>query len=137
MIKSEVGFSVNNFGKVDVLPYKESVVQVLKNILFLRPGQLPSMPFIGVDITSKVNHVIDNQQLEELTESIVSQCHEILPNIDLSGITIHSFMFNNKPTILIFAPISIGTESESLYMALKQDTQGRVLFNYEFSESII
>ena len=49
-IKHELTFGIDNFGKQNMLSKSESVAQVLINLLFMRPGQMPSLPHLGINI---------------------------------------------------------------------------------------
>lgn len=137
MIKKEVGFGLDNFSKPKVLSRKDSIVQILKNILFLKPGQLPSLPFVGIDIMRYVIPTIDDGDLQLIGDRIVEQCTMLAPHIDFSGVIVKSITYEERPVVLIIVPISVDDESESLLMGVSKDTNGRVLFNYEFDDSFI
>lgn len=137
MIKKEVGFGLNSFGKQDILTNKETIAQLIENLLFLRPGQLPSMPFIGIDIYKYINPMIDDQELANLSERIVSQCSVLLPYMEFTGVTVKSMVFQNRPILLIIIPINVDGESETLLLGARKDTNGRVIFNYEFDDVLV
>ena len=50
MIKPEVTFGLDNFGKQKTLSLSETIGQLVLDILLLKPGQLPSLPHIGMNI---------------------------------------------------------------------------------------
>lgn len=137
MIKNEVGFGKDNFSKPKVLSKKDSIVQIIKHILFLKPGQLPSLPFIGVDIMRYINPMIDDDDLQNISERIVAQCYTVAPHLDISGVIVRSMMYKERPVLVIVIPINVDDESETLMMGVSKDTNGRVLFNYEFDESFV
>jgi hypothetical protein len=136
-IKNEVGFGLNPFQKVDVLNKKDSIAQIIKNILFLRPGQIPSMPFIGVDIAKYINPMIDNGQLEDLGERMTTQCRELIPYMEFTGITAQSVVVNNRQTIVIVIPLNIGDTDEMMVIGVTKNTDGRILFKYELDDSMV
>lgn len=137
MIKNEVGFGKDNFSKPKVLSKKDSIVQIIKHILFLKPGQLPSLPFIGVDIMRYINPMIDDDDLQNISERIVAQCYTVAPHLDISGVIVRSMMYKERPVLVIVIPINVDDESETLMIGVSKDTNGRVLFNYEFDESFV
>ena len=134
-IKKEVGFALNSFKKVDVKSDRETIAQILQNILFLRPGQIPSMPFIGVDIGNYLNPMIDNGEMNDLSERIALQCTELLPYLDFSGISVNSINYQGVQHILIIIPITINSTKETIMLGVHKDTNGRVIFKYEFEDS--
>lgn len=137
MIKKEIGFGVNNFGKVNILSDIDSLAQLIKNILFLKPGQLPSMPFIGVDILNHLNPMISSIELDNLSMNISQQCSALVPHMDFSGVTVESITHQNVPVLLIIIPLSIADEDKTLLLGVRQTTNGRVIFNYEIDESLL
>lgn len=137
MIKKEVGFGKDNFSKPKVLSKKDSIVQIIKHILFLRPGQLPSLPFIGIDIMRYVNPIVEDADLQSISERIVSHCYILAPHLDIGNVTVRSLMYRERPILLIIIPINVDDESETLLMGVSRETSGRVLFNYEFDESFV
>ena len=66
MIKNEVDFGFDNFGKQKILSNKDSIAQLFRNLLFLVPGQLPSLPHIGINITKYIYKLVDDINLENL-----------------------------------------------------------------------
>jgi hypothetical protein len=136
MIKNEVDFGFDNFGKQKILSNKDSIAQLFRNLLFLVPGQLPSLPHIGINITKYIYKLVDDINLENLREEIANQCSALLPQLDLKGISVQNIHYDNKDVMMIVIPLNIGGNDETLVMGLAENANGRIIFNYEFEDSI-
>lgn len=137
MIKHEVAFGVDSFGKPKVLSDKDTIAQLIINILYLRPGQLPSMPMLGIDIYNYITPSVGEEGLNDLSAYITSQCAALAPYIELTGTSAKLMTYQGKPILLIIIPITINGESETLLVGARKDTNGRVIFNYEFDDTRI
>lgn len=137
MIEKEVRFTLNSFGKIDVLSDVDSLAQLIKNILFLKPGQLPSLPFIGVDIMKHMNPMISNAELEALSASISSQCTALIPHMDFGGVTVESLTYQGRPVLMVVIPLTIASEEKTLLLGVRKATNGRVIFNYEIDDTLL
>lgn len=133
---NEVTFGVNNFGIPKVLSSKESIAQLFKNILFLVPGQLPSMPHIGINIRKYLTAHVEDEDLSMLKEDIAYQCSDLVPYLDLSGMVITPINYNNRSTIFIMVPVNINDSQDDLIMGISKSDDGRVVFNYKFDDAL-
>ena len=132
MIKSEVDFGVDNFGDPKLLSPDDTIVQLLLNILFMRPGQLPSMPHIGIDIRSKLYSFVDELDTEELKQDIISQCRALMPYLNLDTLSVNVVDYNNDSVLVITFP-TISQNSDVL-VALKKSEDNGIIFNYTYDD---
>ena len=133
---NEVAFGVDNFGKQKILPTKDSIAQLIINILFLRPGQLPSLPHIGINFKQYLYAHIDDIDTGALKEELSYQCSELTPFIDMSGIQIVPLEYQGRTTLYIVIPINVDDSEDNLLIGVAKDTNGRVIFNYKFDDNI-
>ena len=81
MIGREVDFGTDDFNRPKVLSLKESYCRLLLNILILKPGNLPSLPHIGINIKQYLYKLESEIDIAELKDKIYEQCSELLPLI--------------------------------------------------------
>lgn len=134
MIKRELDFGVDNFNEQKILSDKESIAQILKNILFMRPGNMPSMPHIGINIQSKLYSFDDSLDVEELKTEISSQCSAIIPYLDFDGMNLYvaNHKGSTQPILMIIIPVLLENQKEELIVGIEKSTQGEIMFNYQF-----
>ena len=137
MLKREVAFGVDSFGKPKVLSDRDSLAQLIINILYLRPGQLPSMPMLGIDIYNYITPSVGEEGLNNLSTHITKQCSVLAPYIELTGTYVKLMTYQGRPILLIIIPISYEGKTETLLVGARKDTNGRVIFNYEFDDTRI
>lgn len=76
----DVGLGKDNFQKSKIFSQTDSLVNYILNILLMKPGNLPSMPQLGVDITKYVkDHMAESLDTEMLKGLICSNCEDLLP----------------------------------------------------------
>lgn len=137
MLKHEIAFGVDSFGKPKVLSDRDTLAQLIINILYLRPGQLPSMPMIGIDIYNYITPSVGEEGLNDLSTHITTQCSALAPYIELTGTFVKLMTYQGRPILLIIIPISYNGTQETLLVGARKDTNGRVIFNYEFDDTRI
>jgi hypothetical protein len=132
--KSELVFGLDNFQRQKVLDSNNSLAQVILNIFFMRPGNLPSLPHIGINITSYLYKFEDELDAEGLKEKIYSQCSELIPYLDIGNIKIFVANYKGNGILMIAIPIIGG---DNILYAFTKDSTGNVLFNYDFEANIM
>lgn len=138
MIKSEVDFGLNNFGKQKVLSEADSIARLLLNILFLRPGQMPSMPHIGINIRKYLYKFEDDIDTDTLKREISFQCSELLPSIDTSGMKLMVVNYRGEGVLVLLMPVYVSGTHKELLIGIKQDSDsGDLTFKYQFDDIII
>jgi hypothetical protein len=130
----EVDFGEDNFGDPMVLSQGDSIAQQIINILYMRPGQMPSMPHLGINIRKYMHQFFDEFDKEELKNDIIFQCREIIPYIDFDNINILTTDLEKQPTLLITIPILID-EGDTLVLGFR-DYADDLTFNYQFQSAL-
>lgn len=136
-ILPEPVFGENNFGSPKSLSRKESVVQTIVNLFFLRPGNLPSMPTMGIDVPQYMYKTEEDLDVESLKEKIFTQCSALGTEIAIGEIQILLTEHRGQGVLLFILPIT-GDFSEEytdsvLVLAFRSEAE-RVLYNYKFED---
>ena len=67
-IPRDVGFGLNDFQEMQVYSEGESIARYLSNILLMRPGNLPGLPHIGLNIKDFVKTLNVWRNIRKLLE---------------------------------------------------------------------
>lgn len=135
---AELDFGVDSFQKPKVLSMKDSVAQIILNLFMMRPGTMPSLPDVGIDIRSYLYRLEEDINVEELKKKIFEQCSEVLSFISLGDVQVLVVPHQNQSILLIILPITgMGDEEdEALLMGFSQDENNQLLFNYQFENGL-
>jgi len=137
MIKSELDFGLDNFGKQKILSQSETIAQLILNILLMRPGQMPSMPHIGIDIRKYLYKFEEDIDSEALKKEINYQCSLLIPYLDLTGLRLMVVDYHGEGVLMLIIPLSISSQNETLLIGFKKDSNsGEIVFNYQFEDKL-
>lgn len=136
----DIGLIKDDFQKSMIYNRHQSLINYILNILLMKPGNLPTMPELGVNITKYIKNnmeeILDPAQLQGL---IASNCKSILPFIDESRIFVaNDIVYNNKSYLIISIPLLEEVEKSSsitAYYAFYRDELNRLHFNFQIEES--
>ena len=137
--KYEVGFGLDNFQKAKILNAKESVVQMILNMFMMRPGNMPSMPHLGINIQSYLYRQDGDVDLEGLRTKIFSNCTDLLSFLTFGDIKVFFAPYNGQSVLVTVIPIQ-GLESSAsdvLMVGFTKDTNNDLLFSYKFEQGQI
>lgn len=125
-------FQVNEFGK----PKLSSEIETLKNaLLFItnsKPGQYPSIPYLGLDFENILYSFFDEIDEEEIKTKIVDQCALIGIYFSNYTIQIKKMKYQGQPALLINLS---GTETYPPgYMVNRNEKQSQYLIGITLDE---
>lgn len=94
-------FELNEFGQ----PRLRSEVELIKNVvlfvLFSKPGQYPSLPFIGMDIQTLLYSFYDELDTEELKNNMIKQCEALGVCFSSGIVDFRKTKYKDQPSLLI------------------------------------
>lgn len=132
----DVGIEKDNFQKSKIFNETDSLINYILNILLLKPGNLPGLPEIGVNIgqfvEKNMNKNIDSEIIKGL---IVTNCSRLLPYLSSDDIYV-AVLANaeGKQYLVIKIPIysdEIGSkEYNDVYYAFYRSTLNELEFNF-------
>lgn len=136
-IKQELKFGVNNFGNQDKMSLADTVIQMLINLLMLKPGQLPSLPHIGINIHQYLYNTEDDINSSVIKNKILEQCPEIFNYIDSNSLEILIVPYNNESYLYIHTSFTDTIDSNmSADIGMKKNSYGDdITFNYNITDS--
>lgn len=82
----DVTFDTDSMGRPKVISSFEVGVNIILTLLFMKPGQYPSIPDLGIDIASYLHEYSDDERIPaEIKNKLSDQCNKL----DISGLTIN------------------------------------------------
>lgn len=136
MFKKELQFGLDNFSRQKVLTEKDSIAQALLNLLFMRPGQMPSLPHIGINVRKYLYQFEDEINVGELKEDIAYQCSELLPYLDMSNLQLFIVPYRGVDILMLMVPILVEGDTPTLVIGMQRGDNGNVVFNYQFTHEL-
>ena len=131
----DVGLGKDNFQKSKIYNETDSLVNYILNILLMKPGNMPSMPELGVNIGQYIQPNMQRELDPELVKGlIVSNCEELLPYLTadelITTVTRDEF---GRDVLLIKIPLIMdeGSKNEQdIYYAFYRNELNELEFNF-------
>lgn len=131
------GFGVNDFDDYKVYSDADTIINNFLMLLFMRPGTLPSLPNIGMEIGQYLYMFFDDIDVEGIKIELISQCEAFLPYVQTNDFNIIKTIYNDKPTLLISLPVKISDELvEGAIIALSTNLNNEIIFKYTLDNEI-
>jgi hypothetical protein len=135
IFKSEILLELNNFQKQKLLDPNNSIAQIIINLFLMRPGNIPGLPHIGINIKDYLYKTDTEINPDDIKSRIASQCNELLPGVVTGDIDIVLVPdFQGKSILLI----SIGIfDANTLHVGFtKNSATGDLEYLYEFEKAL-
>lgn len=97
----DLTFELNEFEQPRIRSEIELVKNTLLFVLFSKPGQLPSLPTIGLNIGDYLYSHYDEIDTNDLKQQISDQCEALGVYFDTEIIGIKKMIYQNIPALLI------------------------------------
>lgn len=126
----DVLMDVDSTYKPKVIPTFELCINTILTLLFMKPGQYPSIPELGIDIDSYLHEYADDSSIPtKIKTSLIDQCNRI----EMTGIQIECFIdkLDDGTNALIVdlnadANLSYGSESGHVIIGISYDKLNRL-----------
>ena len=131
----DIGFDKDNFQKSRIFNETDSLINYILNILLMRPGNMPSMPEIGVNIGQYIQPSMQKKLDTEFIKGlIVSNCESILPYLVSEELIVSIVRDSlNRDVLLIKIPLVVENESKvekDVYYAFYRNELNELEFNF-------
>ena len=133
-IQKNMVFGLDSFQKPKVLSDVESVAQYILNILVWKPGNLPGLPHIGVNIQEMLYTYVDDFQPEVLKTKIEDQCNELMPHLLSSNIVLAPVEYDGKEFFVLIIPVVVDGTEHNISYAFFKDSNNQFSFGYEIDQ---
>ena len=136
----DVGLDKDFYQKSRIFDETNSLVNYILNILLMRPGNMPSMPHIGVNIGQYIQPNMQQElDVEFVKGLIVSNCEDLLPQLSTDELIVTVVIDEqNKPVLLIKIPIYVDKEDRhyDAYYAFYRNMLNELEFNFLVDENL-
>ena len=128
--KKELDFDKNGFQDQKFLSEAQGYAKQILMLLFMRKGDMPSMPDLGVNISRRVRYKdMDMLTGGELKEDITNQLRKYAPSIPLEEVQLYSTKYKGQYIIILeFSLTAEKVKNITMALARTSDT----LINYKF-----
>lgn len=132
---NDTTFSIDKYGNPKLLSLKDSVANAVVNVCFMKPGNIPGLPHLGVDIRQ---YFYKTQEELEQSSSIVSAkiqeaCGQLISGANISGVNFTVQKANNGEYVfLLIVRISFPDEGEQVLGVIMKNSNDKITFNYEY-----
>lgn len=99
-------FELDAFAKPRLRSEAELIKNTLLYILMSKPGQYPSLPFIGMDISNLLYNSYDELKESDLADEIIKQCPVLARYFDDGTIIIRKIKYKGQPSLMIHVETS-------------------------------
>lgn len=97
----DAAFELNEFNQPKLISEIELVTDVVLFVLFAKKGQYPSLPWIGMDIGSKLYSFYDELDVEQLKSELISQCSALGVYVQDGTVQFKKTKYRGQPSLLI------------------------------------
>lgn len=134
----DVDFYMDEFGKPTTYSEKESIAKMIMNLLLLKPGNLPSEPFMGVDIRKYLYMREDEIDVNDLKNSIYNSCHALLPYImgDIKIYLKDADISDRRKVLILHFPLTIDGITDPLFIGISRNGNNESDATYMFESSM-
>ena len=114
-------FEVDDYNRGKILNESQTIAYNILTLLFAKPGFYPSIPSLGMDITSYFYRFSDDDLVNEIKSKLVSQCSDFLPSIESEDLYIEKTDYKGQPMLVFIIPtiILIGNLYCIIYLVLR------------------
>ena len=131
----DVGLGKDNFQKSTIFNETDSLVNYILNILLMRPGNMPSMPEIGVNIGQYIQPNMQKELDPELIKGLItSNCEDLLPYLSEDDIVVTIARDGyGRDVLIIKLPIIMDEASkveQDIYYAFYRNELNELEFNF-------
>lgn len=131
----EPAFGLDNFGKPKVLKNTEALATTVLMILFGKPGFLPSLPDVGMNIQQYSSTFFDEIDTNSLKAQLVYQCSLVSEYIEAESLDIRKVMNGNEGVLLFVIPMERYIPNNNLVIGIQTNIEGGVTYNFTLMAS--
>ncbi len=130
---NEMDFRLDNFNEQKIYTGALAYAHKIKNLLFMRPGDFPSIPEAGINIQSYRYHSLDALVSGELKEKISDQITTYITSIPVENIDINVLTSNGSYFLVL--KITLTQTDSQIIFAVQQNKGKLVNFNFKIYDT--
>ena len=137
-IGRELSFGVNSTNKANLQSYAKSAANQILMLLIMKPGFIPSLPHLGIDIGKYIYEVSNTLTTNELKDVIYNQCNDLLGLLVSDEMNVFTETMDDGSSVLvIYLPLMVDGEviDNALY-AFSQDKSEKLEYKYSLESEL-
>lgn len=95
-------FELDHFQRPRLRDENELIKNTLLFILFMVPGQYPSIPSLGLNLREQLYSYYDELDPETLKKDIVNNCTALQLSFDIGKINVRKMLYRGRPSLIIY-----------------------------------
>ena len=99
--EKDVSFKFNKYGEPELLSLKDSVAQQIVNALFMVPGNLPSLPHIGVNIRQYLYKNEAEISSSDIEQKLKDACGVMMSSVVIKSVDVSVQLSSNKQAVFL------------------------------------
>ena len=127
-------FEVDDYNRGKILNESQTIAYNILTLLFAKPGFYPSIPSLGIDITSYFYRFSDEDIVNEIKAKLVSQCSDFLPSVESEELYIEKTDYKGQPMLVFVIPTIILDKRNELVLGITVADTGQMQFNFTFNK---
>ena len=116
---AELDFSLDDFHNQKVLRGADAYARLIQRLLFMRKGTYPTIPDMGIDISSYRFADLDVLSAGDLKNTIQQQCDTYIEHVPIQDIGISTVRIASG--YVLFIDISVAGDLKKISIAMLQD----------------
>lgn len=137
----DVGLGKDHFQKSKIFNETDSLINYILNILLMKPGNLPSMPHIGVNIGQYIQPHMQNEIDPEFIKGLISDnCIDLLPYLSSDDLIVVITQDDiGRDVLLIKIPLVVDDNSkveQDVYYAFYRNELNELEFNFLVDDNL-
>ncbi len=130
---NEMDFKLNNFNEQEIYTGTLAYAHRIKNLLFMKPGDLPTIPEAGLNIQGYRFKAMDDLISGALKENISEQVSAYIIDLPLENIDLSTGYYNNDYFLIV--KIYLYQEESEIIYGIQQPRGEVVNFNFKIYDN--
>ena len=127
-------YDVNDYNLLKVLSPTETYVKNILVILFGKPGFMPSIPSLGMDISKYLYMFEDEIDTSQIKYDLTRQCEEFLPDVETGDIDVYQRIYNGRSLLIFKLPVIIDDKNIEVALGVTTNKNGELIYQYTENE---
>ena len=131
----EPAFGLDNFGKPKVLKDSEALATSVLMVLFGKPGFLPSLPDVGMNIGQYTYDFFDDIDVSSIKAQLIYQLPLVSDYVSAGEIDVRKVMNGDQGVLLFMIPMEQYVPNNNLVIGVETNPNGGMSYNFSLMAS--
>lgn len=123
-------YGINNYNLPKILSETESYARNVLTLLFGKPGFYPSIPTLGMDIGQYLYKFIDEINVSEIKNKLISQCEDFVPEVETGALDVELKVLQDRPVLIFTLPVIRDDNAVAVVLGVTINNKGELVYQY-------